>query len=74
MSATIEELEAEALGLPTAQRARLVEKLIASLDIEPDVESAWADEVERRHAEIERGAVSMLPGAETLTRLKADFQ
>ncbi|MBX3676030.1 MAG: addiction module protein [Rhodocyclaceae bacterium] len=74
MSATIEELEAEALGLPTVQRARLVEKLIASLDVEPGVENAWAEEVERRHAEIENGAVSMLPGAETLARLKADFQ
>lgn len=74
MSATIEELEAEALGLPTVQRARLVEKLIASLDIEPDVENAWAEEVEKRHAEIESGAVSLLPGAETLARLKSEFQ
>lgn len=74
MSTTIEELEAEVLGLPSAQRARLVEKLIASLDIDPGVESAWADEVERRHAEMERGDVSMLPGNETLARLKAEFQ
>jgi len=74
MPATVEKLEAEALSLPTAQRARLVEKLIASLDIEPDVENAWADEVERRHAEIESGAVSLLPGEETLARIKAEFR
>lgn len=74
MSFTVEVLEAEALNLPIAERARLVEKLIVSLDAEPDVEDAWAAEVERRHAEIESGAVSLLPGAETLARLKAEFQ
>jgi hypothetical protein len=45
-----------------------------NLDTEPDVESAWAEEVERRYAEIESGAVSLLPGTETLARLKAEFQ
>ena len=74
MSITVEELEAEALGLPTVQRARLVERLIASLDSDPDVENAWTEEVERRHAEIESGAVSLLPGAETLARLRAEYQ
>lgn len=74
MSTTVEALEAEALSLSSAQRARLVEKLIASLDSEPDIENAWAAEVERRHAEIESGAVSLLPGPETLARLRAEFQ
>jgi len=74
MSTTVEELEAEALSLSSAQRARLVEKLITSLDSEPDIENAWAAEVERRHAEIESGAVSLLSGPETLARLRAEFQ
>lgn len=74
MSSTVEELEAEALNLSSVQRARLVEKLIASLDAEPDIENAWAAEVERRHAEVEAGAVALLPGPETLARLKAEFQ
>ena len=74
MSFTAEILEAEALSLPTAERARLVEKLIVSLDTDPDVEAAWAAEVERRHAEIESGAISLLPGAETLALLKTEFQ
>lgn len=74
MSLTVEALEAEALGLSAADRARLVDKLIVSLDAEPDVEAAWAVEIERRHAEIESGAISLLPGAETLARLKAEFQ
>jgi putative addiction module component (TIGR02574 family) len=73
MAATVEELEAEALALPAKQRARLVKKLIASLDADPDIENAWAEEIERRHAEIESGSVSLLPGAETLAQLKAEF-
>jgi hypothetical protein len=51
-----------------------VEKLIVSLDSEPDVEAAWAAEVERRHAEMESGTVSLIPGPEALARLKAEFQ
>lgn len=74
MSTTVEALEAEALSLPATQRARLVEKLIASLDAEPDVENAWAQEVEKRHAEIESGAVALLSGFESLARLRAEFQ
>lgn len=74
MSITVEILEAEALNLPVAERARLIEKLIVSLDTEPDVEDAWAAEVERRHAQIESDAVSLLPGAETVARLKSEFQ
>lgn len=74
MSSTVEKLEAEALQLPAAERARLVERLIASLDTDPEIEAAWAAEVERRHAEIESGAVVMRPGPETLAKLKTEFR
>jgi putative addiction module component (TIGR02574 family) len=71
---TVESLEAAALHLSPGERARLVERLIATLDADPEVEEAWAAEVERRQAEIESGAVSLLPGPETLAKLKAEFQ
>ena len=70
---TVETLEAAALHLSPGERARLVERLIATLDADPEVEEAWAAEVERRHAEIESGAVSLLPGPETLAKLKGSF-
>jgi putative addiction module component (TIGR02574 family) len=73
-SESIETLEAAALQLTPADRARLVERLIATLDADPEVEEAWAVEVERRQAEIENGTVSLLPGPETLTKLKAEFE
>lgn len=74
MSSTVENLEAEALRLSAVERAQLVERLIASLDIDPKVEEAWAAEVERRNAEIETGAVALIPGPEALAKLKAKFR
>jgi putative addiction module component (TIGR02574 family) len=71
---TVETLEAAALHLTPADRSRLVERLIATLDADAEVEEAWAAEVERRQAEIETGAVSLLPGPETLAQLKTEFQ
>ena len=73
-SETVETLEAAALQLTLADRARLVDGLIATLDADPQVEEAWAAEVERRQTEIENGTVSLLPGPETLTKLKAEFE
>ena len=74
MASTLEAIEAEALQLPPTERARLVERLITSLDIDPDIEEAWAAEVERRNAQIEQGEVSLLPGAETLAKLRSEFR
>ena len=57
MSTQFEILEAEVLKLVSADRALLAEHLIASLDEDNEIESAWADEVERRVAEVESGVV-----------------
>ncbi len=74
MSSTVEILEAEALQLSLTERAHLVERLITSLDTDPEVEEAWSAEVERRNAEIESGAVSLISGPEALAQLKAEFR
>ena len=73
MPPTVETVESDALQLSATERAYLVERLIASLDADPAVEAAWAAEVERRHAEIESGAVTPLSGPEALAELKAEF-
>lgn len=74
MSMNLEALEAEALHLPPADRARLVERLIANLDADPEVEEAWAAEVERRQAQIDSGEASWLSGPEVLAKLTVEFQ
>jgi putative addiction module component (TIGR02574 family) len=71
---TLEAIEALALNLPPDERARLIEKLVASLDADPDVEEAWAAEVVRRNAELESGVVTLVPGAEAVAELKAEFR
>ncbi|MFT3928641.1 MAG: hypothetical protein QM778_39295 [Myxococcales bacterium] len=37
----LELLEAQALGLPKPQRVHLLDKLIASLDVDDEIEAAW---------------------------------
>ncbi len=73
MSTSLELIEAQALELNPSDRARLITRLISSLDMDPEVEDAWAEEVERRHAAIERKESSWLAGPATLSRLKRDF-
>ena len=74
MSSTVDPLESEALQVSATERAHLVERLIASLDVDPEVEDAWAAEVERRNSEIESGAVSLIPGPEAVAKLKTEFR
>lgn len=71
MQTQLEVLEAEALKLTPAERAKLAERLIASLDEDLEIEEAWAVEVERRVAEIEAGTVQLIPVAEAIARARA---
>jgi putative addiction module component (TIGR02574 family) len=57
------ELLRDALSLPAAARAALIDSLIESLDVEvdPDTEEAWREEIHRRLQQIDTGAVRMIP-------------
>jgi putative addiction module component (TIGR02574 family) len=66
---TIEQLEAEVLNLPQAERARLAQRLIASLDADEPLERAWYDEAERRLAAVESGRLPEIPADEVLAEL-----
>ena len=74
MPTSIEVLEAEVLGLSAAERSRLLERLIASLDADPEIQEAWVQEAERRDAEVDSGAVSLVPGEQVLSRLRSDLR
>lgn len=71
MNTSLEILESEALKLAPADRSRLLERLIASLDLDPEVEEAWELEADRREASLESGAVVEVPGNEAMDRLRA---
>jgi putative addiction module component (TIGR02574 family) len=70
MSDQLEVLEAEALKLAPEERARLADRLIASLSEDTETEEAWAAEVERRVAAIEAGRPPLVPAAEAIARAR----
>lgn len=71
MQMSFETVESEALKLNATERAKLAEHLIASLDEDNEIEEAWAAEVERRIAEVEAGAVQLIPAAEAIASARA---
>ena len=73
MSAKSDSVRDEALRLPEAERARLAAELLASLggDAEDGVEAAWAGEVERRKAQVERGEARLVPWEQVKAEVKA---
>ncbi len=71
MSISLEALEAEVLKLPAADRSHLLERLIVSLDSDPEIEEAWVREADRREAELESGSVTVVPGEEAMMHLRS---
>lgn len=71
MSRTFTELWREAVELTEEERASLAGLLIESLegDPDPDVEAAWAAEIQRRVAEVESGTAKTVPWEEVRQRL-----
>jgi len=70
---TLEMLEAEALKLAPADRSRLLERLLASLDADEEVESAWDAVADAREEALKSGTVTPAPLHEALARLEARF-
>jgi putative addiction module component (TIGR02574 family) len=68
----VDEIEAEALNLPVADRARLVSRLVASLDeqSDEDVELAWIEEAERRYQEVRNDPAVAEPAAVAFQRAR----
>ena len=71
---SIQEIEAEILKLPSQERARLAEVLIASLDDEDEIARAWAEEAERRYEELRSGVAEGIPAEEVFARVRSRLQ
>lgn len=73
MALTVEKIASDALGLPSAGRAELVEKLLASLagESDPAVERTHLDEVRRRREAVRSGKAQLVEGDEALRRARA---
>lgn len=70
MSTNLELLEAEVMQLAPVERSHLLERLIASLESDPEIEQAWEREADRRDAELDSGLITAVSGNEAITRLR----
>lgn len=63
-------LEDAALDLPSEERADLAQRLLASLDRDPEVEAAWDEEIRRRLADLEAGRVKSISAEEVFAEIR----
>jgi putative addiction module component (TIGR02574 family) len=75
MSKPLDELEAEALNLPTRERARLARRLLTSLQEDEsadaaEIERAWEEEIRRRLEAYHAGGVQTMPASEVFARAR----
>lgn len=73
MSTAVAEIEARIRALSFEDKADLLRSLIAELDgpADPDVETAWLKEAQRRHREVVEGKVQPIPGERVFANLRA---
>ena len=57
--------------MDAADRAHLLERLIASLDVDPEIEKAWEQLADQQEAQLDSGIVSAVPGSEAMSRLRS---
>lgn len=71
MSTPVHDLEAEVLRLPAEDRARLLERLIASFEPRSSAQQAWTELALQRQADMNSSKTAMVPGDEALVRVRA---
>lgn len=69
---TAKEVTQIAMNLPSEDRARLAQELLASLQdpAEVDVQAAWDAEIRRRLSEIESGTAELAPAEEVFAEIR----
>jgi putative addiction module component (TIGR02574 family) len=71
INSPLEDIEAAALQLAPAERARLAERLLVSLDDDDEILASWVAEAERRADAFDRGEMEAIDFDESIARLKA---
>lgn len=71
MADLIEDLTAKARALPPADRVRLAEDLLSTVqEADEEVEAAWDAEIRRRIAEIDAGTAKLIPAEEVFAQVR----
>ena len=75
MDKSVTSVLADALRLDPAGRAELASEILASLDGpgDPDADSAWDAEIDRRIAAIEAGTIPLEPWDRVKLRIERDI-
>jgi hypothetical protein len=73
MHTELETIEAQILRLSGSDRARLLDRLILSLDEDKTRDAAWDTLAAERDAEIESGRVAELDGPSVVAGLRAKY-
>ena len=65
----------EALSLPADARLTLVDRLLSSLNLptQAAIDQLWAEEAERRVAEIDHGDVRLVPGEQVFEKIRGKY-
>ena len=76
MATTLKEVEAQAMALSARERGDLANRLIASLDGEPEgtpeeIAKAWDEEIARRVADMEAGRTQWIPAEQVFAEIDA---
>lgn len=74
MTRPLEALAEEVLQLPTEARAKLLDRVVASLDADRVRDRAWDELAARRDAEIESGVSPAVEGPAVVTRLRSELE
>lgn len=71
MPSQLEYVQAQVMQLTPTERSQLLERLIISLDTDPEVEAAWEQLADEREADIAAGRSHWIPGDEAMQQLRA---
>ena len=74
MSTLVEVLAQQVLQQPTAERARLLDQVITSLDADRERDAKWNALAARRDAEADSDISVLVSGVEALARLHLDLK
>jgi Putative addiction module component len=67
------DLESEVLNLPPEARARLIDKLMASLEPEVPAKKSWTELAQKRRSEVLSNNVQLVSGEGLVDRIKAKY-
>ena len=67
----LDAIEATVLQLPLTERAHLAERLLASLDVDDEILTAWIAEAERRADVLGRGDTSGMSLEQAMSKARA---